>query len=169
MIYVSSRRKHQQQFANESWPEILFSYETKSFAFLDTRPALPPYTAVLRVQDQTEAGFVPRHENSNQRLLATGLKLVKPLQSESFCGVITKYFFLLQKKGKSFTDLVKSFLRNLSSSCNKMFEEWIYVRSEMTAGRYVQHGLLNSSLCRLFKDPVPCGFQIKIPDGILNL
>lgn len=49
----------------------------------------------------------------------------------------------------------KSFLRNLSSICNEMFEEWIPVRSAMTEGHYVQHGLLNSSLCRLFKRARP--------------
>jgi len=105
-------------------------------------------------------------QNSNRRLLATGLKLVNLLQSESFCSFVTKYFFLLQKKGKSFTGVVKSFLRNLSSICNEMFEEWIPVRSEMT--------MFNMAflifLCADFsKELVPCGFQIKIADGELNL
>jgi len=55
--------------------------------------------------DETEEGFVPKQENSNLRLLATGLKVANFLQRESFYNVTTKYFFLFQKQGKSFTEV----------------------------------------------------------------
>jgi hypothetical protein len=104
--------------------------------------------------------------NSNRRLLATGLKLVNLLESESFCSDVTMCFFLLQKKGKSFTGVVKSFLRNLSSICNEMFEEWIPVRSETTMFNMAFLILLCADFS---KDLVPCGSQIKIAHGELNL
>jgi len=88
--------------------KIFLSAIQKSSTFVDRLLALlPPYTVVLRAQDQTEAGFVQQY--NNWRLLATGLKLVNLFQSESFCSVVTKYFFLLQKKGKSFTGVAKKF------------------------------------------------------------
>jgi len=50
-----------------------------------------------------------------------------------------------------------------------MFEEWISIQNAITAGHFVQHGLLNSSLCRHFKGFLSCGFQIKTADGKVNL
>jgi len=36
----------------------------KRFAFLGRLALLPPYTAVLRAQDQTEAGFVQQYDKT---------------------------------------------------------------------------------------------------------
>jgi hypothetical protein len=80
-------------------------YETKCFTFLSTNITATQLQQRCYVQNETEEGFVPKQQSSNQRLLATGLKLVNLLLSESFCNITTKYFFLFQKKGKSYKEL----------------------------------------------------------------